>query len=119
MENGFSTNGEIINHLIKLEENLYEKFRQVQEKKLECFNEMLSQGTIRCKNCNNVIKRLENSFFENHYCKTCVRCSDMERKNRKDIVKLVNGKWRKTKYFNNGWWLPKPIYSSSSDSNSN
>ena len=117
-DNNTVTNGEVIKHLIRLEENLYEKFRQVQEKKLECFNEMLSQGVIRCKNCKMTIRRLENSFFENHYCKTCVRCSEMERKNRKDIIQLVNGKWKKTKYFNNGWWLPKPIHSSS-DSNSN
>lgn len=101
------TNDEYIKSLIKLEEHLYEKFREVQQLKYDKIVEMFNSSEIRCNNCKTKMRTVKNSFFKDRHCETCFNCSDVERKNRKDIYKFVDNKWKKTKILNNGWWYNK------------
>tara|TARA_R100000773_G_scaffold44276_2_gene44825 strand:+ start:187 stop:516 length:330 start_codon:yes stop_codon:yes gene_type:complete len=104
-----STNGDAIKAFIKLEETLYEKFREVQQKKNDMIMEMLSHGECRCTNCGRRIHKIKNSFFIKHECNTCHVSTDIEKKNRKGIYQLIDGKWIKTKYSQNGWWWNKHL----------
>lgn len=101
------TNDDYIKSLIKLEEHLYEKFREIQQLKYDKIVEMFNSSEIRCNNCKTRMRTVKNSFFNERYCETCCKCSDVERKNRKDIYKLIKDKWKKTKTLNNGWWYNK------------
>jgi|TARA_R100000482_G_scaffold72614_1_gene27753 regulator of replication initiation timing len=101
------TNDEYIKSLIKLEEHLYQKFREIQEIKHDVIKQMVLSTDVRCENCKIKIRRVKNSFFQDHLCETCIRCSDVEKKNRNNIFGIVNGKWKKIKYLNNGWWYNK------------
>tara|TARA_R100000734_G_C3304279_1_gene94798 strand:+ start:686 stop:1015 length:330 start_codon:yes stop_codon:yes gene_type:complete len=104
-----NTNGDAIKALISLEETLYEKFREVQEKKNGMIMDMLAVGECRCTNCKSKITKVKNSFFINHECNICHQSTELEKKNRKDIYKKINGKWKRVKYQHNGWWWNKHL----------
>lgn len=101
------TNGEYIKSLISLETLLYKKFREAQDMKNLKISEMMNRGEIRCANCKTKIRQIKNNFFDKNMCDTCMKCSDLERENRQDIYKNVDGKWKRVKYRNNGWWFNK------------
>ncbi len=101
------TNNEYIKALIDMEELLYKKFRETQNMKNLKIMEMMNRGVVRCNNCKGKVIKIKNSFFTNQECDTCYKSSKVEKDNRKNIYKLVNNKWKKTKYLHNGWWFDK------------